>query len=69
MNQFIKPIAKAVTAAVVPFAVAAIVAALKWLGIDDVPVDPSLVETVVAAAVSALLVWLIPNQTPEPEEN
>lgn len=69
MNQFIKPIAKAVTAAVVPIAVAALVAALKWLGIEDVPVDPSLVETVVAAAVSALLVWLIPNQTPEPEEN
>jgi hypothetical protein len=31
----------------------------------DTPVDPTLVETVVASVVAAVAVWLVPNQPAE----
>lgn len=55
---------KAVTAALVPIVLALLAGALDRAGVD-IPVEPSAVEAVVAAAVSAFFVWLVPNQQAE----
>ena len=56
---------KAIVAALVPIVLALLAQALDRAGID-VKVDPTLVETAVSAAVSAVFVWLVPNK-PAPQ--
>lgn len=52
---------KAIVAALVPLVGALLAGALERAGVD-VPVDPTAVEAVVAAIVSAIAVWLVPNK-------
>jgi hypothetical protein len=59
MRESLRPVAKAVVALLVPFALALIARAAEWVGVDAP--DPSLVETLVTAAVSALIVYAVPN--------
>jgi hypothetical protein len=59
----LKPYAKAVAAFLVPFILAGIAWLTERAGVD-VPVDPTLVETGVTAAVGAFFVWLLRNRQP-----
>lgn len=67
MVQYVPQIAKAIAAALTPVVVAAVVATLDWIG-ADVRVDPSWVETVIASAVTALAVYLVPNKPTTPKD-
>lgn len=53
--------AKAITAALVPIVLALVAKLANNAGVD-VPVEPSAVEALVGAVVSALLVYLVPNK-------
>lgn len=56
----IQSVQKAITAAAVPIVLALLAQLIDAIGVD-IPVEPSVVETIVAAAVSAFFVWLVPN--------
>jgi hypothetical protein len=62
--EAIKPVQKAIVALLTPIVLALLARFVEWAG-PDIPVDPTLVETLVASAVSALFVWLVPNRTPD----
>ncbi len=57
-----KQIQKAITAALVPIVLALLAQLVQAIGVD-IPVDPSAVEALVGAVVSAVFVWLVPNQS------
>lgn len=59
-----KQIQKAITAALVPIVLALLAQLVQAIGVD-IPVDPSAVEALVGAVVSAVFVWLVPNQPAE----
>lgn len=59
-----KQIQKAITAALVPIVLALLAKLIDAVGVD-IPVEPSAVEALVGALVSAVFVWLIPNQPAE----
>lgn len=59
-----KQIQKAITAALVPIVLALLAQMVRAIGVD-IPVDPSAVEALVGAVVSAVFVWLVPNQSAE----
>ena len=55
---------KAIVAALVPIVVALLAGAAERAGVD-VPIDPTAVESIVAAVVSAVAVWAVPNKPPQ----
>lgn len=61
MSDTLKPIAKAIAALIVPFVIAGLDELAEKAGIN-IPVEASLVDTVVVAAVSAVVVWVVRNQ-------
>lgn len=64
MTDTLKPVAKAIAGFLAPIVLALLAALLEWIGLD-IPVDPSLVETLTVSVVSAVLVYLTRN-TPKP---
>lgn len=60
MPEFLRPVAKAVAAALTPLIVTAIAKGLAWIG-ADVPVDPQWIESAVIAIVTAAVVWAVKN--------
>lgn len=55
-----KQVQKAITAALVPIVLALLAKLITAIGVD-IPVEPSAVEAIVGAVVSAIFVWLVPN--------
>lgn len=60
MPEFLRPVAKAVAAALTPLIVTAIAKGFAWIG-ADVPVDPQWVESAIIAVVTAVVVWAVKN--------
>lgn len=63
MSDALKPYAKAVAAFLTPIMLALVAWAAEAAGID-VPIDPTVAETVVTALVTTLLVYLVRNRQP-----
>lgn len=60
----IQSVQKAITAALVPIVLALLAQLIEAIGVD-IPVEPTAIEAIVAAVVSAVFVWLVPNNPPE----
>lgn len=64
VTDWVRSVAKAVAALLVPFVLYGLGEAAEWIGMDATFIDRDIVEASIVAIVAAIVVWAVRNRQP-----